>query len=122
MRIHFLLTQDLESPSGLGRYFPMARELVRLGHQVTISALHSDYANLKHKDEVVETLKGFKKKWYKYFQETREVFKENDGTNRPDELVHIWRELLTVCNTRILILPLDAEGLGVICNIARQED
>lgn len=47
MKIHFLLTQDLESPSGLGRYFPLARELSRLGHCVTISALHSNYSNLK---------------------------------------------------------------------------
>ena len=31
MRIIFLLTQDLESPSGLGRYWPLAKELARLG-------------------------------------------------------------------------------------------
>lgn len=47
MRILFLLTQDLESPSGLGRYQPLARELAHLGHQVKISALHPDYPSLK---------------------------------------------------------------------------
>ncbi len=47
MKIHFLLTQDLESPSGLGRYAPMARELVALGHQVRVSALHSAYDELE---------------------------------------------------------------------------
>lgn len=41
-----LLTQDLNSPSGLGRYFPMAKYLVREGFKVTILALHSDFANL----------------------------------------------------------------------------
>ena len=46
MRIAFLLTQSLESPSGLGRYWPLARELVRAGHSVTILALHHDYASL----------------------------------------------------------------------------
>lgn len=46
MRIAFLLTQDLESPSGLGRYWPLSKALVRLGHQVTILALHSDFAAL----------------------------------------------------------------------------
>jgi glycosyltransferase involved in cell wall biosynthesis len=46
MRIHLLITQDLESPSGLGRYWPMAKSLSRLGHTVTISALHSDYTHL----------------------------------------------------------------------------
>ena len=40
MHIAFLLTQSLESPSGLGRYWPVSKELVRLGHQVTILALH----------------------------------------------------------------------------------
>jgi len=48
MKILFLLTQDLESPSGLGRYYPLARELVRLGHQVTIAALHSNYPSIKN--------------------------------------------------------------------------
>ena len=48
MRILFLLTQDLESPSGLGRYYPLARELTHLGHQVTIAALHSNYRSLEN--------------------------------------------------------------------------
>jgi len=42
----FLLTQDLESPSGLGRYLPLAKELVRLGHGVDIAALHPSMASL----------------------------------------------------------------------------
>jgi glycosyltransferase involved in cell wall biosynthesis len=49
MRILFLLTQDLESPSGLGRYWPLARELTRLGHTVTVAALHSNYEALPQK-------------------------------------------------------------------------
>ena len=40
MRIVFLLSQSLETPSGLGRYWPVAKELARLGHSVTILALH----------------------------------------------------------------------------------
>ncbi len=47
MKILFLLTQDLESPSGLGRYYPMARELSKFGHEVQIAALHPDYGNLE---------------------------------------------------------------------------
>ncbi len=46
LKILFLLTQDLESPSGLGRYYPLAKGLVRLGHHVTIAALHSDFSSL----------------------------------------------------------------------------
>ncbi len=46
MRITFLLTQSLERPSGLGRYWPMARVLASQGHQVTILALHPAWFNL----------------------------------------------------------------------------
>ncbi len=46
MRILYLLTQDLESPSGLGRYLPLASEMAKIGHQVTIAALHSNFESL----------------------------------------------------------------------------
>lgn len=46
MKVLFLLTQDLESPTGTGRFFPLARELVRLGHQVSIAALHGNFQAL----------------------------------------------------------------------------
>lgn len=48
-KIHFILTQDLSSPGGLGRYFPWAEELVRSGFTVRISALHSNYRRLEKK-------------------------------------------------------------------------
>lgn len=53
-KILFLLTQDLASPSGLGRYFPIAKYLVEQGYQAEIGALHSDYENLPVRDVVVE--------------------------------------------------------------------
>lgn len=49
MKFIFLLTQDLDSPSGLGRYFPLGKELHRLGHVVSIIALHSNYSELSIK-------------------------------------------------------------------------
>lgn len=52
MKILYLLTQDLESPSGLGRFFPMAREMSLSGHQVTIVALHSDFGSLEQRQFV----------------------------------------------------------------------
>lgn len=45
-RITFLLTQSLGDPSGLGRYYPLSKELVRLGHEVSVLALHPDLASL----------------------------------------------------------------------------
>ena len=47
MHILFLLTQDLESPSGLGRYWPLARHLARLGHEIEIAALHPSWQSLE---------------------------------------------------------------------------
>jgi glycosyltransferase involved in cell wall biosynthesis len=46
MFIHYLLTQDLESPSGVGRYWPLAVEMARLGHRVSLSALHGQFTSL----------------------------------------------------------------------------
>jgi glycosyltransferase involved in cell wall biosynthesis len=50
MKILYLLTQDLESPSGLGRYWPIAREMAAKGHEVRIAALHSRWDALLEKE------------------------------------------------------------------------
>jgi glycosyltransferase involved in cell wall biosynthesis len=49
MKITFLLTQSLEDPSGLGRYFPLAKELARLGNEVSILALHPNLGSLSQR-------------------------------------------------------------------------
>lgn len=43
LSIAYLLTQSLESPSGLGRYWPLARSVAKQGHRVEIFALHPDF-------------------------------------------------------------------------------
>jgi glycosyltransferase involved in cell wall biosynthesis len=57
VKIVFLLTQDLESPSGLGRYAPLARELAALGHRVSVYALHPNYEQHAPKDSVQGNLR-----------------------------------------------------------------
>jgi hypothetical protein len=52
MKIVFLLTQSLVSPMGIGRIGPLARALIKLGHGVTILALHPDFSSLKQKSFV----------------------------------------------------------------------
>ncbi|MCJ7661445.1 MAG: glycosyltransferase family 4 protein [Anaerolineales bacterium] len=52
MKFAFLLTQSLDSPSGLGRFGPLAREFIRHGHEVDLLALHYDYSNLKLKSYI----------------------------------------------------------------------
>jgi glycosyltransferase involved in cell wall biosynthesis len=59
MRLHYLLTQDLESPSGLGRYWPLARAIASQGHQITISALHSNYSSLSEHEYINDGVKIF---------------------------------------------------------------
>ncbi len=49
MKITFLLTQSLEDSSGLGRYFPLTKELARLGHEVDILALHPNLGSLSRR-------------------------------------------------------------------------
>ena len=48
MRLTYLLTQSLDSPSGLGRYGPLASQMVRLGHEVNLFALHPDIESLSN--------------------------------------------------------------------------
>jgi len=48
-KIAFLITQSLETSSGLGRFGPLAKEFVRFGHQVEIFALHHDWNHLNEK-------------------------------------------------------------------------
>ncbi|MBN1484505.1 MAG: glycosyltransferase family 4 protein [Chloroflexia bacterium] len=43
MRIAFLSTSSLLYPSALGRWFPLAREMTRLGHTVHFVTLHHDF-------------------------------------------------------------------------------
>ena len=49
MKIAFILSQSLDSPSGLGRFGPLARELVKQDHAVTMFALHHDWSRLSAK-------------------------------------------------------------------------
>jgi len=49
LHIAFVLTQSLESPSGLGRYWPISKELVRRDYQVTILALHHNLSELNQR-------------------------------------------------------------------------
>lgn len=57
MRILMLATQDLESPSGVGRYYPLARELAQRGHEVWFAGLHPDFEHLAQKDFTLDGIR-----------------------------------------------------------------
>jgi glycosyltransferase involved in cell wall biosynthesis len=44
--ILLLLTQDLDCPSGLGRYYPISKNLAKHNLKIAIAALHSNYSAL----------------------------------------------------------------------------
>lgn len=54
MHIALVLTQSLESPSGLGRYWPVARELVKANHRVSLIAPHHDWSPSVPSHTVIE--------------------------------------------------------------------
>lgn len=56
MRILFLGQQSLSSPSGLGRHWPLAKELVALGHSVRIVTLHHDWQRISQARFVRESV------------------------------------------------------------------
>lgn len=49
MRITFLLSQGLDDASSLGRHFPLAKELVKLGHRVRVLAPHPAFSDLRER-------------------------------------------------------------------------
>ncbi|NLE43617.1 MAG: glycosyltransferase family 4 protein [Chloroflexi bacterium] len=53
-RITLVLTQSLDCPSGVGRYWPLARGLVRCGYHVTVVALHPAFYELAQRATVRE--------------------------------------------------------------------
>jgi glycosyltransferase involved in cell wall biosynthesis len=59
MKITFLITSSLEDPPGLGRYFPLAKELARLGNEVSILALHPDLGSLSQRRLQVSRVKVY---------------------------------------------------------------
>lgn len=50
-----LINQSLESGSTLGRYYPIAKELCKKNHSVTILALHHDFHNISKKEFELDT-------------------------------------------------------------------
>lgn len=83
MDITLLLTQSLESPGGVGRYFPLARALAAQGHDVTIFALHHNYREVDQRRFVRDGVA------VEYVGQMH-VRKEGDGKDYFHPLMLIW--------------------------------
>ncbi len=103
-----MLTQDIESPAGAGRYFPLAKELVKLGHQVSIIGLHPNFPALNERHFVKEGVEilyvapmhvrkvGNRKLYYPTWQILPLIIKSTLALTRaalriPADLIHIGK-------------------------------
>lgn len=102
IRLTFLLTQDIESPSGLGRYFPLGKNLVNQGFSVSIAALHSNFQELKEKKFTKEGVK------ITYVGQMH-VKKENDQTKYFGLIKLLWYSLVATWKLLIYILKNKAD-------------
>jgi glycosyltransferase involved in cell wall biosynthesis len=87
MRVVFFTNQGLDSGSGIGRHIPIAKELVRRGHKVTILSLSPNLGEVGKRKEVLQGInviyvgqmpvlrKGNTKIYFNKFKLIRVVFK-----------------------------------------------
>jgi glycosyltransferase involved in cell wall biosynthesis len=107
MKILFLLTQDIESPSGLGRYFPLAKELAKRGHSSTIAALHPRFKYLDAKRFTKEGVEV----WY-----VGQMHVQKQGNEKtyfsPSQLLRISLQGAWALSKAALAIPADIIHVG----------
>lgn len=106
MRIVLLITMGIERPSGM-RYFFLARELVRRGHQVRILALHPELATCTRRRFVRDGVEV----WYVGQMHAR---KEGSTPQRFSPLHLLWTVILSTLGMLwgIIRSPADVYHLG----------
>jgi glycosyltransferase involved in cell wall biosynthesis len=105
--ITFLLTQDLESPSGLGRYLPLAKNLSKQGMAISIFALHANFDSLKARTFFIENV-------HMTYVAQMHVKKGNSQTSYFNALNLIWYSLKATWKLLINLLnnPTDTIIIG----------
>lgn len=107
MKIVFLLTLSLERPYGLGRCFPLAREMVRLGHDVTIVAPHHDFGPDVPREFVRDGVQVF-------YVAQMHVRKRTDGTSYfgATALLRIATQATVALVRKAVAIPADVYHIG----------
>jgi len=105
--VTFLLTQDLESPSGLGRYLPLAKNLSKEGFIVSIFALHSNFYKLQHRSFYIDEVKVT-------YVAQMHVRKESNQTQYFSFMRLIWISILATWKLLVhaIRLPVDTIVIG----------
>lgn len=104
--ILFLLTQDLESPSGLGRYFPLSKYLSKEGLSVTIAALHSNFDTLETRSFIQEGVNV-------HYVAQMHVKKENNQTKHFNSLQLFWHSINATWQLFIFLMKHPAETVVI---------
>lgn len=106
MRIVFLLSQSLDSPSGRGRYFQFARGIAAQGHQVHIVALHHDLQSVAARHTVQDGVEI-------HYVAQMHVRKVNDTTLYYGRLQLIWLVFIAALRMTITAINLRPEIVHV---------
>lgn len=105
-RVVFMLTQDLASPSGLGRYFPIAKELAARGIKVHVIAPHANFSELKQRRLVLDGVT------VNYVSQMH-VSKTGAGTQYFGPLALIWNTVGTTIKLWLTALKLKPRWLVI---------
>lgn len=106
MRIVFLLSQSLDSPSGRGRYFQFARGLAARGHQVHVVALHHDLQAVAARHIVQDGVEI-------HYVAQMHVRKVNDTTLYYGRLQLVWLVLIAALRLAMTAICLHPEIVHV---------
>lgn len=106
MRIVFLLSQSLDSPSGRGRYLPFAKGLANKGHSVHIVALHHNFEQVTNRQYVMEGV-------HIHYVGQMHVRKVNDTTLYFNRLRLIWLVLTAIAKMTVTVIRLNPDIIHV---------
>lgn len=106
MRIVFLLSQSLDSPSGRGRYFQFAKGLAARGHEVCVVALHHDFQTISSRRSVQDGVEI-------YYVAQMHVRKVNDTTLYYSRLHLLWLVLIAAIRMTITAIRLHPDIVHV---------
>ncbi len=106
MRIVFLLSQSLDSPSGRGRYFQFARGLAARGHQVHIVALHHDLQSVAARHTIQDGVEI-------HYVAQMHVRKVNDTTLYYGRWQLLWLVLIAALRMTVMAIRLRPEIVHV---------
>lgn len=91
--ITFFANLSLESPNGVGRYFPIAKELVKKGYKINIIVLHHHFSSLKQKEFVKDGVNVY----YVGQMQVLKIGDEKKYLSKPQLIKTVFLSTLKMC-------------------------